>query len=271
MLQEQILVLALIQGLAEFLPISSSGHLILVPFLTGWKDQGLAIDVAMHVGTLIAVLVYFWRDLWDIIRDLPSLFKGRTRPGAKLAIYICVATVPAVLAGLAMRHFIGDGIRNPLVVAWAMLGFAVVLYLFDKFGLTIWRLEHITLGQALFIGVAQCLAFIPGTSRAGVTMVAARFLGYERASAARFSMLLSIPAILAAGAKEGYELYRTPEASGLMQDALIAAGLSALFGLLAISFLMYWLKRATFLPFVIYRLFLGTGLLLYFYGLTPWR
>lgn len=268
---EQILVLALIQGVAEFLPISSSGHLILVPYLTGWKDQGLAVDVAMHVGTLAAVLVYFWRDIWDILKDLPSLFKGRLRPGAKLGLLIVAATIPAVLAGLAVRHFVGDGVRNPHLVAWAMLLFAFVLYFFDKFSVTIWRIQHITFGQAMFIGVMQCLAFIPGVSRSGVTMVAARFLGYERESAARFSMLLSIPAILAAGGKEGYELATNPDLAGQMNDALIAAGLSALFGLIAISFLMYWLRRATFLPFVLYRLAVGSFLLLYFYRLTPWH
>lgn len=268
---EQLLVLALIQGLAEFLPISSSGHLILLPHLTGWKDQGLVIDVAMHLGTLVAVLAYFWQDLFEIARDLPSLVKGKTRPGAKLFLFICAATVPAVLAGLAMRHFVGDSIRNPILVAWAMLGFALVMYVIDKFGLTIWRIQHMTFMQAMFIGIFQCMAFIPGVSRAGATMIAARFMGYERESAARFSMLLSIPAILAAGGKEGYELFQMPNTGGLINDALIASALAALFGLAAIAFLMRWLRRSTFLPFVIYRLTLGTALLLYFYRLTPWH
>ncbi len=263
---EQIVILALVQGLAEFLPISSSGHLILVPYLTGWPDQGLIVDVAVHLGTLIAVLVYFWRDLFEIFRDLPSLFKGRLKPGARLALYILAATLPAVITGLAVRHFLGDSIRNPFVVGWAMAGFALVLYLVDRFGLTIWRMQHLTLGQSLFIGLAQCLAFIPGTSRTGATMVAARFLGFERSEAARFSMLLSIPAILAAGVLEGYELYQSPEAAGRFQDALLAAGLASCFGLMAISFLMYWLKRATFLPFVLYRLIFGGGLLIFLYG-----
>lgn len=260
----QLLVLALVQGMAEFLPISSSGHLILVPVLTGWPDQGLILDVAMHVGTLVAVCLYFWRDLWRILIDLPSLVQGRLKPGAKLALYLIAATIPAVIAGLAMRHYVGDAIRNPALVGWAMVGFAVVLYVIDRFGLTIWRLEHITLGQALFIGVMQCLAFIPGTSRSGVTMVAGRLLGYERAEAARFSMLLSIPAIVAAGGKEGWELYKTGDA-GLMSDALIGMGLSAVFGLIAIAFLMYWLKRATFTPFVIYRVVVGGAVLVYVY------
>lgn len=138
----QILVLSLVQGLAEFLPISSSGHLILVPILTGWPDQGLILDVAMHVGTLAAVLAYFWRDVWAILADLPSLFKGRMKPGARLGLFIVAATIPAVIAGLSMRHFIGDEIRNPFIVGWAMVGFAAVLYLIDKLGLTIWRRAH---------------------------------------------------------------------------------------------------------------------------------
>ncbi len=266
---EHIAILALVQGLAEFLPISSSGHLILVPYLTGWTDQGLVIDVAVHLGTLLAVLAYFWRDVWEMCRDLPSLFKGRLKPGARLALHICLATLPALAAGLAMRHFVGDSWRNPFVVGWAMAGFALVMYVIDRFGLTIWRIGHLTALQALFIGLAQCLAFVPGTSRAAATMVAARFLGYERAEAARFSMLLSIPAILAAGGLEGYELFQSPEPVGLFQDALLAAGLSGLFGLLAIFFLMYWLKRASFLPFVLYRLLLGGGILIYLYGFAP--
>ncbi|TAN50698.1 MAG: undecaprenyl-diphosphate phosphatase [Rhodospirillales bacterium] len=266
---EQIAILALVQGLAEFLPISSSGHLILVPYLTGWKDQGLFLDVAVHLGTLAAVLAYFWRDVWMMCRDLPSLFKGRVRPGARMFLLILAATLPAMAAGLAMRHFVGDSWRDPYVVGWAMTGFALVLYVVDRFGLTIWRVEHLTMMQSLFVGLAQCLAFVPGTSRTGATMAAARFLGFERVEATRFSMLISIPAILAAGGIEGYELYQTPEPNALFQDALLAAGLSGLFGLLAIFFLMYWLKRASFLPFVLYRLLMGGGLLIYLYGFAP--
>jgi undecaprenyl-diphosphatase len=257
----QILVLAVVQGLTEFLPVSSSGHLILVPLLTGWPDQGLAIDVATHVGTLFAVLIYFWRDVGRMALGLWQLVRGKRDSGATLALYLLIGTIPALVAGFLVETYVGDAFRNMELVAWTMTGFAVLLYAADRFGLTIRRLEHITLGHAVVIGLAQAVAFIPGTSRSGITMVAARLLGYERAEAARFSFLLSITAISAAGIWEGRKVLQTgsPE---MLQDALWACGLSAIAGFLAIAFLMAWLRRSTFLPFVIYRLLLG-GFLLY--------
>lgn len=255
----QILVLAIVQGLTEFLPISSSGHLILVPKLTGWPDQGLAIDVATHVGTLFAVLVYFWRDVGRMAVGLGKLAVGRLDGGGRLALYLLIGTMPALIVGVAVEDRL-TALRSIEVVAWAMLGYAVVLYVIDRSSLTVLRLEHVTWGQALFVGIAQCLAFIPGTSRSGVTMVAARLMGYERAEAARFSFLLSIPAISAAGLWEGYGLVQEGNAETI-RSAILAAGLSAVAGFVAIAVLMTWLRRATFTPFVLYRLALGSALL----------
>ena len=265
----QILVLAVVQGLTEFLPVSSSGHLILVPLLTGWPDQGLAIDVATHVGTLFAVLIYFWRDILRMAQGLLQLLRGKRNDGAKLVLYLLIGTVPALIAGFLVDRYAGDSLRSMKLVAWTMTGFAIVLYAADKFGLTVRRLEHITAGHAIIIGLAQAVAFIPGTSRSGITMVAARLLGYERAEAARFSFLLSIPAISAAGIWEGRKVLETGSAE-MLHDALLACGLSAVAGFFAIAFLMAWLKSSTFLPFVIYRLLLG-GFLLYlvYVGLSP--
>jgi len=260
----QILVLSVVQGLTEFLPISSSGHLVLVPQLTGWPDQGLAIDVAVHVGTLAAVLLYFWRDVLGLTMGLARLAIGRPSREGWLALYLLAATVPALAIGFLIERFVGNGLRRVEVVAWAMVGFAVVLYVADKVGLTLRRLEHMTLGQALIVGLAQPLAFVPGTSRSGITMVAARLLGYERAEAARFSFLLSIPAIVAAGIYEGLKLAREGDASNL-GGAGLAILLSALTGLAAIAFLMRWLRRSTFTPFVLYRLALGGALLAWIY------
>lgn len=264
----QILVLSIVQGITEFLPISSSGHLILVPKLTGWPDQGLAIDVATHVGTLFAVLVYFWRDVGRMLVGFGKLFAGRLDSGGRLALYLLIGTVPALAVGYAVEKYFAQGLRQIEIVAWAMLGYAVVLYVVDRIGLTVRRLEHVTWGQALFIGVAQCLAFIPGTSRSGVTMVAARLLGYERAEAARFSFLLSIPAISAAGIWEGYGLFKEGNAEAI-REALLAAAFSAVAGFIAIAVLMAWLRRSTFTPFVIYRLALG-GVLLYLVYFSGW-
>ncbi len=260
----QIIVLAVIQGVTEFLPISSSGHLILVPQLTGWPDQGLPMDVAMHVGTLVAVLVYFWRDVGSVLTGVVDILRGRRSFGSRLVWGLVVATIPALAMGLAMELWVGDALRSVTVVAWTMVVFAVVLYVADRLGLTINRMEHLTIGHAVFIGLAQALAFIPGTSRSGITMIAGRILGYERFEAARFSLLLSVPAIAAAGLYEGLKLYRGGDLSQ-MQDAMIGGGIAAVAGLITIAVMMSWLRRATFTPFVVYRLILGGGLLVWIY------
>jgi len=257
----QIVVLAIVQGLTEFLPISSSGHLILVPELTGWPDQGLAIDVASHIGTLVAVLVYFWRDIARMLAGLGPLLAGRVDEGGRLVLHLLAATVPALIVGYLIERFAGGALRSMEVVAYTMIGFAVVLYLADRYGPTLKAMEEMRLGHALAIGCAQVIAFIPGTSRSGITMVAARLLGYRRTEAARFSFLLSVPAIAAAGLYEGAKLFEVGNAD-LIHAALWTALFSALAGLLAIAVLMRWLRRSTFLPFVIYRLLLGGTLLI---------
>ncbi len=261
----QILVLAVVQGITEFLPISSSGHLILVPNLTGWPDQGLAIDVAAHLGTLLAVLVYFWRDVGRMTLGLVRLATGRLDAGGRLAGFLLLATIPALAVGFFVDRYVGDLLRDPRIVAWALIGFGVVLYLADRSGMTIRRVEHLPLAHALAIGLAQVLAFIPGTSRSGITMSAARLLGYERAEAARFSFLLSIPAISAAGLWKGWELFRAGDPEAL-EAAALTGGFSAVAGFLAIAFLMAWLRRATFTVFVGYRILLGGLLLWMIYG-----
>lgn len=261
----QIVVLSVVQGLTEFLPISSSGHLILVPYLTGWPDQGLAIDVAVHMGTLAAVLIYFRSDVLNLLRGFFRLFVGQVTRDGRLALYLLAATLPALAVGYALETLAGGTPRQIEVVAWAMIGFALVLWIADRVGMRVKRLEHLSLGQALVIGIAQPLAFIPGTSRSGITMMAARLMGYERKEAARFSFLLSIPAILAAGLYEGLKLAETGNAAAL-GGAGLAMIFSALTGLAAIAFLMRWLKRSSFTPFVIYRLILGVGLLAWLYG-----
>jgi undecaprenyl-diphosphatase len=256
-----ILVIAIIQGATEFLPVSSSGHLILVPYATGWADQGLVIDVAAHLGTLIAVLVYFWRDVRLMLVGLWRLIFGRVDDGGRLMLFLLAATIPALAAGYVVDQYFSDAIRNPLIVAWALIGFGVVLYFADRIGMTVKKVKHMTLAQALAIGLAQVLAFIPGTSRSGITMTAARLLGFERGEAARFSFLLSIPAISAAGLWKGRELIDGSDAA-MLQSAALTMGFSAVAGFLAIAFLMAWLRRASFAPFVGYRLLLG-GLLLW--------
>ncbi len=262
----QIVVLALVQGITEFLPISSSAHLILVPPLTGWPDQGTEIDIAVHVGTLGAVLIYFHKDVLAMLVGLWQAARGRRTPGARLAGLIVVASLPVFAAGFALvKTGYADLLRNPEVIAWATLVFALVLVVADKMAMTVRRIEHLGWLSALFIGVMQALALIPGASRAGVTITAGRLLAMERAEAARFSMLLSIPAILAAGGYATLEVIESGDAQ-FGTDALFAAWLAFMAALVAISLLMNWLQRSGFMPFVIYRVLLAGVLFWWIYG-----
>jgi len=260
-----IAVLALVQGITEFLPVSSSGHLVLVPALTGWPDQGLIIDVAVHVGTLGAVMLYFWRDLWAMAAGLVGFARGRKDAGARLAALLAIATLPAVAAGYLLNTYYPGGIRGLEVIAWTTLGFGVLLFITDKIGMTVRRVEHLRLGDALIVGFAQTLALVPGTSRSGITMTAARVLGFERGETARLSMLLSIPVIIGAGALKGWDLYQAGDTQ-LTADAFLAAAIAFAAALVAIAGLMAWLKRSSFTPFVLYRICLGGFLLAVVYG-----
>ena len=263
----QIIVLALVQGITEFLPISSSGHLILVPVLTGWPDQGLLIDVAVHLGTLVAVLGYFWRDTRGLaLAGLGSIGIAPARRAIEGSHYqklfwaMVIATIPMVIVGgLMVATNTSDLLRNAEVIAATSIIFGVLLYIADKRGATHKTTEQMAIKPALLIGLAQVLALIPGTSRSGVTMTAARMLGFSRIEAARFSMLLSIPAILASGTATGLKALEEANAA-LLGDAAIAAALSCVAALLAIHFLMRWLTHASMTVFVVYRILLGLGL-----------
>ncbi|WP_028467669.1 MULTISPECIES: undecaprenyl-diphosphate phosphatase [Nisaea] len=254
-------ILALVQGITEFLPISSSGHLVLVPHVMQWQDQGLLLDVAVHVGTLGAVMVYAWREIGMMLSGSWKLMRGRVDQGTRLMLQVILGSIPVVIAGYAIAKYAGGMLRSVEIIGWTTLGFGVLLGVADRVGMTVRRLEHMSYGSALAIGMAQVLALIPGTSRSGITMTMARFLGFERADAARFSLLLSIPAIAGAGTLSGIELWQSGNVS-LTRDALTAAGLSFASALVAIMLMMTWLKHAGFMPFVVYRILLG-ALLLY--------
>lgn len=256
----QLIVLALVQGVTEFLPISSSGHLVLVPLLTDWPDQGLMIDVAVHVGSLGAVVVYLAGDLRQMLAGAFRRDGGLMRqPGRRLLVLVAVATVPVVVVGAAVSGML-DGLRRLDVIGWTMLVFGVALWLADQRCRADRPLAALGVPGALAIGCAQVLALVPGTSRAGVTMTAARLLGLERTAAARFSMLLSIPTIAAAGLLLGVELMELGELAPT-RDALLGGALAFVSALIAIVLMMRWLRRASFTPFVIYRLVLGFALL----------
>ncbi len=260
MLLEQIIVLAIIQGITEFLPISSSGHLILVPALTGWPDQGLITDVMVHMGSFLAVLVYFGQDVMRLVRGGLGLLRGRMSDDGRMALYIVAATIPAVLFGLFVRKTgLLDAIRGPEIVAWNAIIFGIVMYGADRFGAQVRAMEQMRLAPAMLVGIAQAIAIVPGTSRSGITMSAARALGFTRPEAARFSFLLGIPAIAGAGVLVLGEALSRGEAISL--DAILSGALTFLTALGAIAFLMALVKRMSLLPFVIYRMILGAVLL----------
>ena len=261
----QTVLLALLQGLTEFLPISSSAHLILLPRLLGWGDQGLAFDVAVHVGTLLAVVLYFRHDVQRLFAAwLHSCLERRMSADARLAWLVLLGTVPVAVAGLVLHDVIETYLRLPLVIALATIGFGILLGLADWRGRQSRNEIALTVPDVIWIGLAQALALVPGTSRSGITMTAALALGLTRSAAARFSFLLSIPVILMAGGYESLKLVQQLEpvawGSILMGTAIAAAS-----AYLCIHFFMRLIERVGMLPFVIYRLLLGAFLLVLFY------
>jgi len=251
------IALAIVQGLSEFLPISSSGHLILIPHFLGWSDQGLAFDVAVHLGTLLALLVYFRRQLGTMLTAwLDSVFRRRHTRDSRLAWQILVATIPVGLAGLLFAGYIEANFRNPLFVAGTLTFFGILMYLADRYGRGTMDEYSLSWPQAFAIGCAQALALMPGTSRSGITMTAGRALGLSRSGAARFSFLLAIPGIGAAGAYEGLKLATTTE-SVHWQPMVVGVVFAALSGIACIHFLIRFIERIGLLPFTVYRLILA--------------
>lgn len=269
MLIFQIVVLALIQGITEFLPISSSGHLLLVPALTGWPDQGVLTDVMVHMGSFLAVVVYFWRDCMNMLMGLIDMVQGKSSAWGRLALLIVLGTIPAVVLGVILDKlgFMELVRQMPEVVAWNAIIFGILLYVCDRFGLSIRRMSDMSLAPALIIGVAQAIALVPGVSRSGITMTAARALGFERPEAARFAFLLGIPAIAGAGVfKLGDAVSTgTPISFGMILTAI----LTFFVALGTITVLMKLVRHVSFLPFAVYRVALGVVLLGLIYSGMP--
>lgn len=262
----QLLVVAVIQGITEFLPISSSGHLILLPALTGTPDQGLAIDVAVHVGTLLAVILYFWPDVRIAAIGTTRLLQGKIdTTGAFLALCLVIATIPAVLVGLVIKVTgLDEAMRSAAVIGWAMLIFGLVLYWADQTATQVRTSDRWTLKDAALMGLAQCLALIPGTSRSGITITAALRLGYDREGSAKLAMLMSIPVILASGLALSIDVVGQANWT-LLRDATIAAAFAFLAALGALTLMMRLLRSVSFTPYVVYRIILGIGLLIWAY------
>ncbi|EMN6210909.1 undecaprenyl-diphosphate phosphatase [Vibrio vulnificus] len=256
-------VLALIQGLTEFLPISSSAHLILPSAILGWEDQGLAFDVAVHVGTLAAVVIYFRKEVITLFAALfASIFKGERSKEAKLAWMIVIATIPACIFGLVMKDVIEVYLRSAYVIATTTIIFGLLLWWVDKNASLLDDEYQAGWKKALFIGIAQALAMIPGTSRSGATITAALYLGFTREAAARFSFLMSIPIITLAGSYLGLKLVTSggPVHVGFLLTGIVTSFISAY---LCIHLFLKMISRMGMTPFVIYRLILGVGLFAY--------
>ncbi len=268
MFLEQIIVLSLIQGITEFLPVSSSGHLILAPAVMGWKDQGFVTDMVTNLGTLLAVIIYFWRDVVGMIKGTFDAFRNKWSPNTDLTVNVLVGTVPILIAGLLLKASgLDDYIRSPLLVAINAIVFGLLLYGADTYGLLTRTMKDINWKSALLIGGAQALALSPGTSRSGVTMTAARALGVVRPEAARFSFLLSIPANAAASI---FIIGDALSAGEQITGSVILTGVLTFFVALGtITILMRMLRTVSFLPFVIYRVVLGVVLLALIYSGIP--
>ncbi|MCH7881881.1 MAG: undecaprenyl-diphosphate phosphatase [Proteobacteria bacterium] len=257
----QIVILAIVQGLTEFLPISSSAHLILVPLVLQWPDQGLAFDIAVHLGTLLAVLVYFRTELVAMTVDWTrSLTGGRSTDNSRLAWWVLVGTIPAVITGYLFKDLVETDLRSPWVIALATIGFGLLLWFADSKKPKTRNEYQLTLANVVLIGCFQALALIPGTSRSGITMTAALLLGLSRQSAARFSFLLSIPIILASGVLQTLEFSQSSQSVDWFA-LLLALVLSAASAGLCIHLFLRLIESIGMLPFVIYRLLLGVVLI----------
>jgi undecaprenyl-diphosphatase len=265
----QALVMGLVQGLTEFIPVSSSGHLVLVPWLFGWKDpfiDSVAFTVILHMGTLLALLVYFWRDWMTLIPAGLAAVRDRSLnndPNRKMALMLVVATIPAVLVGPIFESKFEELVREPARIALMLCVGAAILWLADRWGSKERDMESLTFRESLIIGVAQVVALVPGISRSGVSISAGLFLGLTRESAARFSFLMATPVIGGAGVWEARK-FLTHEAGPSPEMNVIVIGfLTALVsGFLAIRFMLAFLRRQPVTAFVVYRVIAAIAVLL---------
>ena len=257
----QIVILAIVQGLTEFLPISSSGHLVLAPYLFGWVDQGLAFDVAVHVGSLAAVCIFFRKDIATLLSGAMQVLGGNVKtPESRMSLAIALGTLPAALAGLLFASWIEVNLRDPAVIVYTLAGYGIIMALADRYGARERSISEFGFTEAFIIGCAQALALVPGTSRSGVTITAARILGFERQDAARFSFLLSAPVILLAA---GYKLVELLASGAVVPWGQLALGaaVACVVAYLSIEFFMRVVTRIGLAPFAIYRLLLAAFIL----------
>ena len=261
----QAIILGIIQGLAEFLPISSSAHLALAPWLFGWKDQGLAFDIAMHFGTLASVLIYFFKDWVQIIGQAFGLNWGsdeQLKSNPKILWYLVAASIPAGIAGLLFKKVVETKLRGPYVIGFMEIIVGLILLLAEFFGSKMKDISLVSLKDALYMGFAQAVALIPGTSRSGATIGMGLFRDLERSTAARFSFLMSTPIIAAAALKDFWDLHKEGGlAPGMLTPFLVGIAVSGAVGCVVIAFFLRYLKHAGLAPFVVYRVIFGFAVL----------
>lgn len=261
-------ILGTLQGLTEVLPISSSAHLIIIPWFFRWPESGITFDVALHLGTLIALCLYFWRDILELALNFFSALAGNGlhTPTNRLPFYIIIGTIPAAIAGKTLEAPIEEIFRkSPALIVIFLILFGLILALSDTIGAKHLKMDRITLKSALIIGLAQCLALIPGVSRSGITITAALFLGFNRETAARYSFLLSLPIVAGAGFLKVGHLVKHGVPAGEMEALAIGIVTSALFGYLSVAFLLKFVQKSSLYPFVWYRLLAGAGMLVYLF------
>jgi len=256
----QVIVLAVIQGLTEFLPVSSSGHLVVVPALLHWPEHSLAFDVALHLGTLVAVLIYFFRDWVQIIGNGLGARGGtdpQLRQNRNLLWLLVIGTIPAGIAGLALEKKAEEHFGGIYVIGSMLILVGILMWVADR-RTRLWKdLAHVKTSDSLAIGLAQALAIIPGTSRSGITITTALFRNFDRATAARFSFLLSTPIIAAAAAKKGWDVYKSGGLHGETMQFILGIVISGIVGAIVIGLFMQYLRRSTLAPFVWYRILFG--------------
>ena len=261
-------VLGALQGLTEVLPISSSAHLILIPRLLGWPESGLTFDVALHLGTLIALSIYFRRDIVELASNFFRGISGKRLAGTteRLPFYIIAGTIPAIIVGKTLENHVEELFRqSPALISAFLIGFALLLAYSDTTGTKRLQLDSIGLKAAVFIGLAQCLALIPGVSRSGITITAALLIGYNREAAARFSFLLSLPIVAGAAILKLGHLVQEGSPAGEGSTLATGVATSAFFGYFSIVFLLKYIRRSSLYPFVWYRIIAGSAMLLYIF------
>lgn len=260
----QAVILGIIQGFTEFLPVSSTAHLILLPWIFGWKDPGLTFDVFLHLGSLTGIIAFFWRDFYNIGAGMIKDDKGSIDAGAggKIGWYIIIGTIPAGIAGLLFQDKIESILRDPSVIAVTLILFGLLLWWAEEKGRKMRRLHHMNILDALIIGAAQAVALIPGVSRSGITITAGLFRNLERETAARFTFLLSTPIILAGGLLSFIDVCKTGFPEGMLWPFMTGFIASAISGFLAIKFLLSFLGKQKVNLFVYYRIALGILILI---------